>query len=708
MRPHRHASRSSRLNLELLEARWVPAITGTFIETPLVSDQPGVAPLTDTTLVNAWGIAKDPTGPFWVTSNGQDLSEVYAGDVNGGTLNPVFRVAIPGGAPTGQVYNGTSDFVVTDGSASRAAMFIFASENGTVTGWNVAVGIVGGVAPPSLTAETAYTAADRAVYKGIALANNGTGNFLYLADFHNNKIDVLNGSFQKQTLGAGGFGTFTDPNLPAGFAPFNVAVINGKLYVSYAKQDAAQHDDVAGVGNGFINVFDLSGNFQKRLVTQGALNSPWGMVVAPTGFSSLAGNLLVGNFGDGEINAYDATTGAAVGTLMNANQQPLVVDGLWGMAFGNGVYGGDLTSLYFAAGSAGETHGLFGKITEPARGGDGPAAKVVVVSGQANGTAGEYALGTDNKLTIQGNPISPFAGFTGDVRGATGDVNGDGVPEIILVTGPGTPVRYAVINGADRSVLVAPNSPFLGSESFTGGGFVAAGDVDGDGKAEWVITPDQGGGPRVTVIGFNGTGVIVKANFLGIDDVNFRGGARAALGDVNGDGVLDLSVAAGFGGGPRIAVFNGTTLTATPTRLVNDFFAFPGTDAVNLRNGAFVTLGDYNGDGMADLAFGGGPGGGPRVFVLSGKLVIAGDIQAAYNAPIANFFAFDSSQRGGVRVATKEGNNDGDRELAIGSGEGQAPTVIVYPGTTLRGSAPTGVMFTPFADPSEAAGIFVG
>lgn len=707
MRSHRRAVRS-RLDVELLEARWVPAIAGAFLETPLVSDQAGVAPVTDATLINAWGIAVNPTGAFWVSSGGGGVSEVYLGNVNSSPITAPFKVTIPGGSPTGQVFNGTTDFVVTDGINSGAAAFIFASEAGTVTGWNPNVGVVGGANPPSLIAATAFTALDGAIYKGIALANNRTGNFLYLADFHNNKIDVLNATFQKQTLGAGGFGTFTDPNLPAGFAPFNVAAINGKLYVSYAKQDATATDDVAGAGNGFISVFDLSGNFQTRLISQGALNSPWAMVVAPTGFSTLGGDLLVGNFGDGEINVYNPTNGTSIGTLLNANRQPLAIDGLWGMAFGNGTAAGDAASLYFAAGPGGEAHGLFGKITSPARGGDGAAGQVVVVSGQANGSASEFALRADDKLATQGNPISPFSGFAGDVRSATGDVNGDGTPDIIVVTGPGTPLRYAVINGVDRSVLVAPTAAFVGSELFAGGGFVSAGDIDGDGKSEWVITPDQGGGPRVTEFGLNGTTATVKANFLGIDDVNFRGGARSALGDVNGDGVLDLAVAAGFGGGPRIAVFSGTTLTATPTRIVNDFFAFPGTDAVNLRNGAFVTLGDYDGDGMADFAFGGGPGGGPRVFVLSGKLVVAGDIQAAYNAPLANFFAFDSSQRGGVRVATKEANGDGDRELVVGSGEGRAPTVIVFAGTTLRGSAPTGVTSTPFTDPLEAAGIFVG
>src|SRR5262249_11167941 len=156
-----------------------------------------------------------------------------------------------------------------------------------------------------------YPAPDGAIYKGIALANNGSGNFLYLADFHNGKIDVLDSTFHLTTLD----GSFTDPNLPAGYAPFNIALLNGKLYVTYAKQDADAEDDVAGHGHGFIDVFDLNGHFEQRLVSRGELNSPWGMVIAPSGFGDFGGDLLVGNFGDGRIHAYDPSTGDFKGTL---------------------------------------------------------------------------------------------------------------------------------------------------------------------------------------------------------------------------------------------------------------------------------------------------------------------------------------------------------------------------------------------------------
>jgi uncharacterized protein (TIGR03118 family) len=356
-RPH-HPPRP-RLAVEPLEARAVPAATTAYIATDLVSDQPGVARTTDPTLINAWGIAVGPRS-FWVSSNGADLSEVYTGDVAGSPIVAPFKVTIPGGAPTGQVFNSTTDFVVTNGAASGPAAFIFASESGAVTGWNPAVP----PPMPSTNAQPAFQAADGAIYKGIALANNGTGNFLYLADFHNAKIDVLNGTFQKVTPA----GNFTDPNLPAGYAPFNVAAIGGKLYVAYAKQDAAAEDDVIGPGLGFVDVFDLNGNFQSRLVSRGALNAPWAMVQATADFGDFSNDLLIGNFGDGRINAYDPATGAFHGTLSTSPGHPLVIDGLWGLAFGNGTTAGDANALYYAAGPDDETHGLFGRITANAAG----------------------------------------------------------------------------------------------------------------------------------------------------------------------------------------------------------------------------------------------------------------------------------------------------------------------------------------------------
>jgi uncharacterized protein (TIGR03118 family) len=322
-----------------------------YLAVDLVSDQAGVAPILDPHLVNAWGIALSPSSPFWVSSEGIGVSTLYAGDVTTPLMKVPLEVSIPSGHPTGQVFNGTSDFVVSSGGFSGPARFIFASLTGNVTGWNP------GVPPGSTEAQLAFTGAG-SVYTGIALTNNGSGNFLYLADFQNGNIDVLDHAFSLVHLA----GSFTDPGLPADYAPFNVAAIGGSIYVAYAKRDASG-EEVIGAHLGFISVFDTNGNFEKRLVSRGALNAPWAMVFAPAGFGDFSGDLLVGNFGDGRINVFDSTTGAYLGTLSQSPDHPLEVDGLWGLTFGNGGNGGSTTTLYYAAGPGDEMHGLFGKIT---------------------------------------------------------------------------------------------------------------------------------------------------------------------------------------------------------------------------------------------------------------------------------------------------------------------------------------------------------
>ena len=340
----------------------------------------------------------------------------------------------------------------------------------------------------------------------------------------------------------------------------------------------------------------------------------------------------------------------------------------------------------------------------------------LAVGGSENGQA---SLFTPNVVSGQyggpgSTPAGLFPGYAGNVRVAVGDVDGDGIPDTVLITGPGTPIRFAAISGKDNATLLVPvMAPFAGSEDFTGGGFVAVADLDNDGRAEVIITPDQGGGPRVTIFGLPPNGAVgVKANFFGIDDPSFRGGARAAAGDVNGDGVQDIAVAAGFLGGPRIGVFNGKSLFGgSPTHLVNDFFAFPGSDALTLRNGSFVALGDINGDGFADLVFGGGPGGAPRVYVLSGRIVTSGNIDSAYASPIANFFvAGNSTDRGGVRVATVDADGDPFAELAVGSGEGTPSGARVYLGRNFTSAAEPGTVqdLSVFGGLSLAGGVFVG
>jgi uncharacterized protein (TIGR03118 family) len=368
------------LRLEALEPRWT--LSTTYIAHDLVSNQPGVAPLTDPTLINAWGISLgQPTGPtIWVSSNGAGLSELYKGDtptVPFQKNSPLGVVNIPGGDPTGQVFNNTTDFVVASGGNSAAPLFIFATEAGVISGWNPTVDPNNAIA--------GYTAPDGAIYKGIALGTNGGANFLYATDFHNGKIDVLDKNYALTPQAAG---AFTDPNLPAGYAPFGIANIGGKLYVSYAKQDADAGDDVAGAGHGFIDVYSTAGQLQQRLVSHGSLNSPWGMVQATANFGDFSNDLLVGNFGDGHINVYDPNTGAFKGTLKTDGHQ-LTIDGLWGLAFGNGNTAGDVNTLYYAAGPNGEANGLFGKITANAAG-------TSAVSAVLNGNELDVMGGRDN------------------------------------------------------------------------------------------------------------------------------------------------------------------------------------------------------------------------------------------------------------------------------------------------------------------------
>lgn len=302
------------------------------LQTNLVSDIPGMAAVTDPNLVNPWGITASATSPIWIADNGSGLATVYNGSGQPFPTASTLVVTIPppaGGtppaAPTGIVSNSTTGFPVTKGSNSGASTFIFATEDGTISGWNPKV-------DPTNAILAVDSSASGAVYKSLALDTSGGANFLLAANFNSGKIDVPNQNFVPTSLA----GSFTDPNLPAGFAPFDVAVINGKVYVTYAMQDAAKHDDVAGAGNGFVDVFDTSGNFVSRLASQGTLNSPWGLALAPGNFGQFSNDLLVGNFGDGHINAFNPTTGAFLGQLTAGDGTPLVIDKLWGLFFGTG------------------------------------------------------------------------------------------------------------------------------------------------------------------------------------------------------------------------------------------------------------------------------------------------------------------------------------------------------------------------------------
>jgi uncharacterized protein (TIGR03118 family) len=332
------------------------------VQTNLVSDLAGVAKVQDPNLKNPWGITHSATSPWWVSDNNAGVATLYTGA--GAPVPLVVTIPAPGassgGTPTGVVFNGKAgDFVVTDGRTSGTSAFIFATEDGTIAGWSPAVNRT--QAFIAVDNSAVPDAADGAVYKGLAIAQTISGQRLFAANFRAGTVDVFDSAFQPVHTP----GRFRDRAIPDGFAPFGIQQLGGRIYVSYAKQDADRHDDVKGPGNGFVDVYSTEGRLLKRLIRHGALNSPWGMVLAPPGFAD--GALLVGNFGDGRINAYDRE-GEFEGPLRRPDGSPVVIDGLWGLGFGNDAAAGPSTTLFFAAGINDEQDGLFGTLTATGEG----------------------------------------------------------------------------------------------------------------------------------------------------------------------------------------------------------------------------------------------------------------------------------------------------------------------------------------------------
>jgi len=307
----------------------------------------------DGKLVNAWGLAFNPYGVAWVADNGSGYSTLYDG--NGVPQNLV--VQIPGsgkeaGDPTGIAFYGGPAFMVSKGSASGPSRFLFASEDGGIEAWAPAVDMTHAL-------RMIDNGPGHAVYKGVAISGNGRGNLLYATDFHNGKVDVYDSAFHPVSLPGR---PFFDPALPSGYGPFGIQAINGDLYVTYAKQDAERHDDVHGAGLGFVDVYDPDGRLVRRLASNGALNAPWGMALAPASFGKFSNRLLVGNFGDGTINAYDLDSGRFQGRLKGPNGRPIRIPGLWGIAFGNGLAQQPVDTLFFASGPNDESNGLYGRL----------------------------------------------------------------------------------------------------------------------------------------------------------------------------------------------------------------------------------------------------------------------------------------------------------------------------------------------------------
>jgi uncharacterized protein (TIGR03118 family) len=404
-----HAAKALGVIVSLLAAASVgiarPAHASNFqIKDIVTDDQANLSALgfsaaltEDKNLVNPWGVSFTPTtSPFWISDNGTGLSSLYR--ATGGQASPPSPVPIAppnlapanfAPAPTGQVNNPTSGFAISNGTNSGAAAFIFATEEGTISGWSGTVNLGNQSILKVDNSRSSPTSpiGTGAVYKGLAIGTSGGNTFLYAANFRAASIDVFNSSFQQQSSGF----SFTDPNPPPvpvgtpaghGWAPFNVQMLDGHLYVTYALQNADpdptqdKHDDVAGAGHEFVDEFDTAGNFIARIATDGLLDSPWGLAIAPAGFGTLAGDLLVGNFGDGRIHAFDPNGGGPLGTLEDGNGQPIDIPGLWALTVGNNGVGVDPNAVYFTAGlpdatitDSVETHGLFGDLAvvpEPA------------------------------------------------------------------------------------------------------------------------------------------------------------------------------------------------------------------------------------------------------------------------------------------------------------------------------------------------------
>jgi uncharacterized protein (TIGR03118 family) len=402
----------ARLALETFEDRSLPS--GTVLQTNLVSDLPGVAAVTDPNLVNPWGISESSGSPFWISDNNAGVSTLYS--VPGANNTPVsingLVVSIPtpgnplgaSGTPTGTVFNidggAAGGFKVsgvskTGTATSASAVFLFATEDGTIVGWNPGVNPTGFDASKAGTygilavdnSGNNFTEPDPgkqtgAVYKGLAIASSPTAGtpifagaantttVLYATNFRSGQVEVYGTDFKAVPLPAG---AFHDPNLPGDYAPFNVQVLGGKVYVTYAKQNADKHDDAAGHNRGFVDVFNLDGSpglpgGAMRLVSRNHLDSPWGLALAPSSFGSFAGDLLVGNFGSGLIDVFDPTKGNFLGQLTDPDGEPIQIDGLWALQVGNGRAGGDANTVYFTAGLFDETHGLFGSLAPVAPG----------------------------------------------------------------------------------------------------------------------------------------------------------------------------------------------------------------------------------------------------------------------------------------------------------------------------------------------------
>ncbi len=566
-----------------------------YVQRNLVSDLPGVAAITDTNLVNPWGIALGPNSPFWISDNHSGLSTLYngSGTVQALVVNiPSPSGFTPLGAPSGIVFNSTTNFLV---DSNAPAHFIFSTEDGTIIGWNTGTNAVLKV----------DNSTNGTVYKGLAIATDGAATYLYATDFHNGKIDVFDANYNAVVLP----GAFTDPAIPAGFAPFGIQNINGQLYVTYAMQDADKHDDVAGPGHGYVDVFTTGGTLVRQLVVTGVLNSPWGLALAPVGFGPLGGALLIGNFGDGAINAFDPANGSWLAVLNDTNGVPLQIPGLWGLSFGNGGKGGDARTLYFTAGIPGpgavEDHGLFGSLSAvfPAITQGASYLQHNLVSDIA-GLADHTDTNLLNPWGISFSSGSPFW-ISDNHSGLSTLYNSSGTPQALVVTIPPP---------ANGTPPAAPSGTVFNSTS----DFAVA----TNGPTRFIFSTEDG-----TISGWNGgSSAVLKVDNSAAGTV-YKGLAGGSAGGSN------YLYATDFHGG-KIDAFDGNY---RPASLAGSFadatipsgFAPFGIQNINGR--LYVTYAQQDSARHDDVK---GPGNGyVNVFDTSGRMIRRLASQGVLNSP---------------------------------------------------------------------------
>jgi len=579
--------------LTIATALLAPAATAqnAYIQRNLVSDIPGRAGVTDTNLINPWGISFTATSPFWIMDNGVGLSTLY--NSTGAIQSLVVTIPPPAGqpgpsAPSGTIANTVPGFW---GSSNATAHFLFATEDGTISAWSSGTQAV-------LKVDYAVS---NAVFKGLAAGSVGGSNFIYATDFHNGQVDVFDTNYLPVTLA----GSFSDSSLPAGYAPFGIQNIDGQLFVTFALQDAEQHDDTAGPGNGYVDIFDTGGNLVQQFIAKGALNSPWGVASAPFGFGPFAGDILIGNFGDGRINAYDPESGEWLGALSDTNGNPFAEIGLWAIAFGNGHSGGAAHDLYFTAGINGESDGLFGSLTAL-----NPGLTTAVTYAQSNlvsdipGLAAVTDTNLVNPWGISFTATSPF--WIAD--------NGTGLSTLYNSTGAVQSLIVTIPPPAGQPGPAAPSGTIANSVP----GFLAASNA----TAHFIFSTEDG-----TISAWSsGTQAVLKVDYSGSNAI-FKGLASGSAGGSN------FIYATDFHNG-QVDVFDTNYLQVALAGAFSDTNIPTGYAPFGIQNiggQLFVTYALQDADKHDDV---GGPGNGyVDIFDTSGDLLQRFAAHGALNSP---------------------------------------------------------------------------